>query len=54
MLIVTRKRGERIYIADDTFITVLSRNGQYISLEIDAPKSTSVNLLPPISGSGKL
>jgi carbon storage regulator len=37
MLVLSRKVGEKIVIADNIVVTVLSVNGQRIRLGIDAP-----------------
>ena len=43
MLILTRKSGEAIIINGDVKVTVLSIEGNKISIGIDAPKEISVH-----------
>ncbi|MGH9097013.1 MAG: carbon storage regulator CsrA [Acidimicrobiales bacterium] len=42
MLNITRRRGERIVLGDDVFISVLEVSGQRVRLGIDAPRSLRV------------
>lgn len=42
MLNITRRRGERIVLGDDVFISVLEVSGQTVRLGIDAPRSVRV------------
>jgi carbon storage regulator len=42
MLNITRRRGERIVLGDDVFISVLEVSGQIVRLGIEAPSSVSV------------
>lgn len=42
MLILTRKTGEKILIADDVTITVLHVSGTQVKLGIDAPKDVRI------------
>jgi len=42
MLVLSRKRGERLQIGDDVTITVLEVQGQRVRFGIEAPKSTRV------------
>ena len=42
MLNITRRRGERVVLGDDVFISVLEVSGQTIRLGIDAPRSVRV------------
>jgi carbon storage regulator len=43
MLILTRKRDEKIIIGDDIVISVVEIRGDKVRLGIDAPKETSVH-----------
>lgn len=43
MLVLTRKIGETIIIADNIVITVLSANGGQIKIGVTAPKEISVH-----------
>lgn len=43
MLVLSRKRGERILIGDDIFIEVLEFNGARVRLGITAPRQVSVH-----------
>lgn len=43
MLILTRKVGQSIVIADDTIITVVEASGEQVRLGIDAPRHISVH-----------
>ncbi|HTU95760.1 MAG TPA: carbon storage regulator, partial [Solirubrobacteraceae bacterium] len=38
----TRRRGERVVLGDDVFISVLEVSGQTVRLGIDAPRSVRV------------
>ncbi len=42
MLNITRRRGERIVLGDDIFVSVLEVSGQTVRLGIDAPRSVRV------------
>ncbi|MGA2013639.1 MAG: carbon storage regulator CsrA [Solirubrobacteraceae bacterium] len=42
MLNITRRRGERIVLGDDIFVSVLEISGQTVRLGIDAPRSLRV------------
>ena len=42
MLNITRRRGERIVVGDDIFVSVLEVSGQTVRLGIDAPRSVRV------------
>lgn len=42
MLNITRRRGERIVVGDDIFVSVLEVSGQIVRLGIDAPRSVRV------------
>lgn len=42
MLNITRRRGERIVVGDDVFVSVLEVSGQTVRLGIDAPRSVRV------------
>lgn len=42
MLILTRKTGEKILIAEDVTITVLNVSGTQVKLGIDAPKDVRI------------
>jgi carbon storage regulator len=42
MLNITRRRGERVVLGDDVFISVLEVSGQTVRLGIDAPRSVRV------------
>jgi carbon storage regulator len=42
MLNITRRRGERIIVGDDIFVSVLEVSGQTVRLGIDAPRSVRV------------
>jgi carbon storage regulator len=42
MLNITRRRGERIVLGDDIFISVIEVSGQSVRLGIDAPRSVRV------------
>ena len=42
MLNITRRRGERIVLGDDVFISVLEVSGQTVRLGIEAPRSVRV------------
>ena len=43
MLILTRKIGESLIIADDVEITVLSVRGNQVKLGVNAPKEIAVH-----------
>ena len=42
MLNITRRRGERIVVGDDIFVSVLEVSGQTVRLGIDAPRSVRI------------
>jgi len=42
MLNITRRRGERIVVGDDIFVSVIEVSGQIVRLGIDAPRSVRV------------
>lgn len=42
MLVLTRKRGERIMIGDDVVLTVIDISGDQVRIGIEAPRSVSV------------
>jgi carbon storage regulator len=42
MLVLTRKRGERIMIGDDVVLTVLEVSGDQVRVGIEAPRSVTV------------
>jgi len=42
MLVLTRKIGERIVIADDIVVTVVNVQGDNIRLAVDAPKEIKI------------
>ena len=42
MLNITRRRGERIVVGDDVFVSVLEVSGQTVRLGIEAPRSGRV------------
>jgi carbon storage regulator len=42
MLNITRRRGERIVLGDNVFVSVLEVSGQTVRLGIDAPRSVRV------------
>lgn len=42
MLNITRRRGERVVLGDDIFISVLEVSGQTVRLGIEAPRSVRV------------
>lgn len=42
MLNITRRRGERIVVGEDIFVSVLEVSGQTVRLGIDAPRSVRV------------
>ena len=42
MLNITRRRGERIVLGDDIFVSVLEVSGQTVRLGIDAPRSVRI------------
>lgn len=43
MLILTRRRNERIMIGDDIVITIVNMNCEVVRLGIDAPKEIPVH-----------
>ena len=43
MLVITRKIGERITIADEITVSVIEIKGAQVKLGIDAPRSISVH-----------
>jgi carbon storage regulator len=42
MLVLTRKRGERIMIGDDVVVTILEVTGDQVRVGIEAPRSVPV------------
>ena len=42
MLVLTRKRGERILVGDDIVITILEIKGDAIRIGVDAPSGVSI------------
>jgi len=42
MLNITRRRGERIIVGDDIYVSVLEVSGQSVRLGIEAPRSVRV------------
>ncbi len=42
MLNITRRRGERIIVGDDIYVSVIEVSGQIVRLGIDAPRSVRV------------
>jgi carbon storage regulator len=42
MLNITRRKGERIVLGDDVFVSVLEVSGQTVRLGIEAPRSLRV------------
>ncbi len=42
MLVLTRKRGERIMIGDDVVITILEVTGDQVRVGVEAPRSVPV------------
>jgi carbon storage regulator len=42
MLNITRRRGERIVVGDDVFVSVIEVSGQIVRLGIEAPRSVRV------------
>ena len=42
MLVLSRRKGEAIQIADDIFVTVSEVKGGRVRLSIDAPKSVRI------------
>jgi len=42
MLVLTRKIGERIVIADDIVVTIVNVQGDNIRLAVDAPKEIKI------------
>jgi len=43
MLILSRRVGERLHIADEVYVVVLSVRGHQVRLGIDAPRSVEVH-----------
>jgi carbon storage regulator len=43
VLIITRKRGERIMVGDDVVLQVIEVSGGSVRIGIDAPRSTAVH-----------
>lgn len=43
MLILTRKTGQSIVIADDVVVTVIESSGDQVRLGVDAPRHISVH-----------
>jgi carbon storage regulator len=42
MLNITRRKGERIVLGDDIFVSVLEVSGQTVRIGIDAPRSVRI------------
>ena len=42
MLILTRRIGEKITVGDNIEVTVLGKNGNQISIGIDAPRNVRI------------
>jgi len=42
MLVISRKKGQQIQIAEDLVVTVLAVKGKNVRLGIDAPKSIPI------------
>ena len=42
MLVLTRKTGEKIFIGDDVYITVVDVKGDSVRIAVEAPKSVKV------------
>ncbi len=42
MLNITRRRGERIVVGDDVFVSIIDVSGGTVRLGIDAPRSVRV------------
>ena len=42
MLNITRRRGQRIIVGEDIFVSVIEVSGQIVRLGIDAPRSVRV------------
>jgi carbon storage regulator len=42
MLVLTRRRGERIMIGDDIVVTVIEVSGDQVRIGIEAPRSVGV------------
>ena len=42
MLNITRRRGERIVVGDDIFVSIIEVSGQTVRIGIDAPRSVPV------------
>ncbi|HLI60880.1 MAG TPA: carbon storage regulator CsrA [Solirubrobacteraceae bacterium] len=42
MLNITRRKGERIVVGDDIFVSVIEVSGQIVRLGIEAPRSVRV------------
>ena len=43
MLILTRRRGQRIFVGDEVRITVIRHNHQFVDIGIEAPKTITIN-----------
>ncbi len=43
MLVLSRKVGESIVIADDVTVTILEVRGDVVRIGVDAPRSVAVN-----------
>ena len=46
MLVLTRRRGERVKIGDDIFITVLRVVGNEVRLGFEAPREVRIERVP--------
>jgi carbon storage regulator len=53
MLILARRVGERIFIGDEVFLTVVGIRGDQIRLGIEAPRSVAVHRRTPPDRMGK-
>lgn len=42
MLVLTRKKDQKIYIGDDVVITIVKINGDQVSIGIEAPKECRI------------
>lgn len=43
MLVLTRKKGQRIVVGDDIYITVLDVKGEQVQIGVDAPREISIH-----------
>lgn len=51
MLVLTRKRGEKIMIGGDVVVTVLGRRGEHVRIGISAPRGVPVHRKEKIDAS---